>query len=120
MTLLQKAVIGATFALAVGTNLYQERHNSKLRERLQTARQQVAQLTGQARQLTNERDSTFQTVEALRAEQERNTAEEIRLRGEVARLRTNAQVIARLKARAESGSNDPAASTVESRTERVK
>jgi hypothetical protein len=123
MTTLQKAIIGATFALAVGTNIYQGRHNSKLRDRLETARQQFARLTEQARQLTNERGSTFQTVEALRAEKERvsrNATEEARLRGEVARLRTNAQGIARLKAKAESETNDPAASTVESWTESVK
>ena len=123
MTTLQKAIIGVTFALAVGTNLYQGRHNSKLRDRLQTARQQLAQLTEQARQLTNERDSTFQTVEALRAEKDRvsrDTAEEVRLRGEVARLRTNAQEIARLKAKANSETNDPAAAPVKSWTERVK
>jgi hypothetical protein len=122
MTTLQKAIIGATFALAVGTNLYQGRHNSELRDRLQTAREQLAQLTEQARQLTNERDSTFQSVEALRAEKDRvnrDIAEEVRLRGEVAQLRTNAQEIARLKAKAESESNAPAAATVKSWTERV-
>jgi hypothetical protein len=123
MTTLQKAIIGATLALAVGINSYQGRHNSKLRDRLQTARQQFAQLTEQARQLTNARDSTFQTVGALRAEKDRvsrNTAEEVRLRGEVARLRTNAHQIARLKAKAESDTNDPAAAAVKSWTEHVK
>jgi hypothetical protein len=121
MTTLQKAIIGVTFALAVGINLYQGRHNSKLRDRLQTAPRQLAQLAEQARQLTDERDSTLQTVETLRAEQQervnRDTAEEVRLRGEMARLRTNAQEIARLKAKANSDSNDPA---VKSWTERVK
>jgi len=123
MTTLQKAIIGAIFALAVGTNIYQGRHNSKLRDQLQTARQQFAQLTEQARQLTNERGSTSQTVEALRAAQERvnrNAAEEVRLRGEVVRLRTNAQEIARLKAKAESETNEPTAAAVKSWTERVK
>ncbi len=123
MTTLQKAIIGGTLVLAIGTNIYQGRHNSKLRDRLKAARQQVAQLTEQARQLRNERNSTFQTVEALRGEQERlsrNAAEEARLRGEVARLRTNAQEIARFKAKAESASNDTAASIVQSWTERVK
>ncbi len=122
MTTLQKAIIGAFLALAVETNIYQERHNSKLRDQLQTARQQFAQLTEQARQLTNEGDSTFQTVEALRAEKDRvnrDIVEEVRLRGEVARLRTNAQEIARLKAKAESETNDPAAAPVKSWTERV-
>jgi hypothetical protein len=73
--------------------------------------------------LTDERGSALQTVEALRAEEERlsrNAAEEVRLRSEVARLRTNAQEIARLKAKAESETNDPAAATVKSWTERVK
>src|SRR5664279_1858526 len=106
MTTLQKATIGVTFALAVGINLYQGRHNSKLRDRLQTAPRQLAQLAEQARQLKDERDSTLQTVEALRAEQQervnRDTAEEVRLRGEMARLRTSAQEIARLKAKANS------------------
>ena len=120
MTTLQKATIGVTFALAVGINLYEGRDNAELRDRLQTARQQFAQLTEQARQLTNERDFTFQTVEALRAEQDRvsrDTAEEASLRSEVARLRTSAQEIARVKAKANSDSNDPA---VKSWTERVK
>jgi hypothetical protein len=49
----------------------------------------------------------------------RDTAEEVRLRGEVARLRTNAQEIARLKAKANSETNDPAAAPVKSWTERV-
>lgn len=122
MTARQKAILGVTFALAVGTNLFQGHHNSKLRDRLQTAREQLAQLTEQARQLTNERDSTFQTVETLRAEKDRvsrDTAEKVRLRGEVAQLRTNAQEIARLKAKAESESNAPAAAPVKSWTERV-
>ncbi len=122
MTTVQKAIIGATFALAVGINIYQGRHNSKLCDRLQTARQQFAQLTEQARQLTNERDSTSQTVEALRADKDRvsrNAAEEVRLRGEVARLRTSAEEITRLKAKAGRQSNDTA-SLVNSWTERVK
>jgi hypothetical protein len=122
MTTLQRAIIGATFALGVGLHLYQGRHNAKLRDRLQTAQQQLAQHTEQARQLTKERDSTVQTVEALRAEQDRvsrDTAEETRLRGEVARLRTTAQEIARRKSKAASESNDPAGSTVNSWTERV-
>lgn len=122
MTTLHKAMLGATLALAVGTNLCQERHNAKLRDRLQAAQQQCAQLTEQARQLTQEREATFQSVEALRAETERGSreaAEESRLRGEVARLRTNALETARWRAKAESAARGPPDATVASWTERV-
>jgi hypothetical protein len=123
MTALQKSIVGATLALAIAINIYHGRHNSQLRDRLETSLQQHAQLAERVRQLLNERDSAVQTLDVVRAEKERlrrNAAEELRLRGEVARLRTNAQEIARMKAAAESEANDPAAATVRALTERVK
>ena len=123
MTPLQKTIIGATFALAVGVGIYQGHRNSMLRDRVLTAKRQQALLIEQVRQLTHERDASVQTLNSLRVEKDRvsrNAAEEVRLRGEVARLRTNAQEIARLKAKADSEANDRAASTVKSWTERVK
>lgn len=123
MTTRQKAILGITFALAVGMNLYQRQHNASLRERLQTARQHCAQLADQARRLSQEGNSTLQQVEAMHAEQDRVSraaAEAVRLRSEVTRLRANAQEISRRPARAPSESNDPAAATVKSWTERVK
>ena len=92
MTTLQKTLIAATLAVAVGAGVYEARQNSKLREQNQTFRQQQAPLTAQIEQITRERDDTTRQLAALREDNARlnsNTAELLRLRGEVAMLRQN-------------------------------
>jgi len=123
MTTLQKAIIGATFALAVAVGTFQGHRNSMLRDQAQTAKRQQAQLIEQVRQLTHERDASVQTLNSLRAGNERlsrNAGEVLRLRDEVARLRTKAEEIAMSKAAAEGDATDPTSATVKSWAERVK
>jgi RNA polymerase sigma factor (sigma-70 family) len=84
MTTLQKAIIIATLAAAVGTGIYEARQASLLREQNQTLQQQQAPLAEQVRQLQRERDEARNQLASIRGEKERlpeNTAELLRLRG---------------------------------------
>ena len=56
MTTLQKALITATIAVAVGTAIYEAHHASTLRSEVQVLQQQQATLTGHIQQLQSERD----------------------------------------------------------------
>src|SRR5437899_2714726 len=56
MTTLQKTIIGATLAVAVGTGIYEARQASTLRSQVQTLQQQRAPWTEQIQQLQRERD----------------------------------------------------------------
>jgi RNA polymerase sigma factor (sigma-70 family) len=90
MTALQKTIIGATLAVAVGTGIYEARQASQLREQVQTLQQQQTPLAEQIQLLESEREKNNEQIAALRDDNERlnrNTAELLKLRGEVARLR---------------------------------
>jgi len=103
MTILQKTIVTASIAVAVGTGIYEARQVSTLRTQVQTLQQQQAPLAEQNQQLLRERDATTHQFAALRDDNERlnqNTTELLKLRGEVARLR-NAAIQA----------NDPLAQT---------
>ena len=95
MTTLQKTIIGATLAAAVGTGVFEVHQNSQLRDRVQTLRQQQAPLAEQIRQLQRERDDATNQLAGLLAENVRlksnsNENELLKLRGEVAQLRNEA------------------------------
>jgi len=122
MTTLQKVFIGATLAAAVGTGIYEALQAATLRSQVQMFQQRQKPLTEQIQQLTREREDTKRQLAALRDENERlnrNTAELLKLRGEVGRLRTEAQESTRLKATAPSDANDPVESTAKSWLARV-
>ena len=90
MTALQKTIIGATLAAAVGTGIYEAHQASKLRDQNQTLQQQQAPLAEQIQQLQRERDDGTRLLAALRDDNERlnrNTADLLRLRGQVGSLR---------------------------------
>ena len=53
MTTLQKAIIGATLAAAVGAGIYEARQNSKLRDQNESLQQQTAQLKTESESLSN-------------------------------------------------------------------
>lgn len=119
MTTLQKTIIGATIAAAVGTGIYEARQASTLRTQLQMIRQQQAPLAGQIEQLRGQRDEAARELEMAQQEIERlrrDTAELAKLRGEVARLRSDAQELAQLKA---GSSNDATESAAKSWVTRV-
>ena len=122
MTTLQKTMIAAALAAAVGTGIYEARQASTLRAQLQTLRQQQAPLAEQVRQLIGERDDVARQLAALRDENgrlARNTAELLKLRGEAAQLRQAAQELAQLKASGGSAANNPTQTELKSWLNRV-
>jgi RNA polymerase sigma factor (sigma-70 family) len=95
MTTLQKTLVTATVAVLAGAGIYEARQASQLREQNQTLQQQQAPLAEQIRQLQHERSEMANRFAALQAENvqlksNQNPAELLKLRGEVARLRNEA------------------------------
>ena len=90
MTTLQKTLIATTIVAAVGTGIYEARQVSQLRDQIQTLQRQQAE---QVQQLVRERDEAASRLAGLRDDNERlnrNTAELLKLRGEVGMLRGQA------------------------------
>jgi RNA polymerase sigma factor (sigma-70 family) len=104
MTTLQKAVVGAALAVAVGTGIYQARETGSLRTQLQTIEQQRGPLTAQIGQLTRKRDEAALSLAGLREalRMSTNNGDLLRLRAEAARLRSTSET------------KDPVAAIVES------
>ena len=93
MATMQKTLIAASVVVAVGAGIYEAHKASALQTQVQALQQQQAPLAEQNRQLSTERDEATRQVAGLRDENERlnsNTAELVRLRGEVAALRNQA------------------------------
>ena len=83
---------------AVGTGIYEAGQASRLRNEVQTLQQQQAPLTEQIQRLSRDRTDATRQLATLRDENERlnrNTAELLRLRSEVTKLRPVAQRIAK-------------------------
>jgi RNA polymerase sigma factor (sigma-70 family) len=123
MTLIQKTLITAAIAVAVGTEIYQARLGMQLRERAQALQQQQESLASQNQRLQQERDDAASKLAMLQQEVGRlhsDTAALAKLRGEVAKLRAESRELAQLKAAAAGNENDPAESTVKSWLDRVK
>jgi hypothetical protein len=119
MTTMQKTLVAATLAAAVGTGIYEARRASMLTESVQTLQQQQAPLTAQVGHLRRQRDDAVSKSAALQQENERlrqDTAELAKLRGEVARLRRDAQDLANLNTVI---SGDPTLSSAVSWKDRV-
>jgi RNA polymerase sigma factor (sigma-70 family) len=94
MTTIQKTLITATIAAAVGTGIYEVHQAAQLRGQVQTLQQQQAPLAEQIRQLQRERDDAKNRLVELETENaqlksNQNAAELLKLRGEVARLRND-------------------------------
>jgi RNA polymerase sigma factor (sigma-70 family) len=93
MTTLQKTLVTATIATAVGTGIYEARQVSSLRSQVQTLQQQQAPLAEQIRQLQRERDDATNRLalsQQENAQLKQNTAELLKLRGEMGRLKAAA------------------------------
>ncbi len=103
MTMLQKTIIGAALAAAVGTGLFEARRAAQWRKQNQTLQQQQTALAEQIQQLTRERDDASRQLAVL----DRNTSELLKLRGEVARLRADARELAQLKSADTHTDKDP-------------
>jgi RNA polymerase sigma factor (sigma-70 family) len=90
MTTLQKTVIATVLITAVGTGVYEARQAAKLREQIQSLEQQRTPMAEQIQQLQRERNDATNKLTGLREDNERlnrNTAELLRLRGQVTQLR---------------------------------
>lgn len=93
MTTLQKTIVGAAVAAAVGTGVYETRQASTYRAQAETLQQQQAPLVEQVQQLQQERAEASNQIAALTEEVERlsgNKSELLRLRAETSRLRNAA------------------------------
>ena len=96
MTALQKTLVTSVIAATITTAIYQTRQAAIWRDRSQALHEQTG---AQIQQLTGERDAAMRQLAALGAETNRagNTAELLRLRGEMARLRALESDVAKLR-----------------------
>ncbi len=115
MTTVQKAVVGAALAVAVGTGIYQACETSSLRTQLQTIEQQQGPLTEQIGQLTSKRDEAARSLAGLREALRMSTDNRdlLRLRAEATRLRSTIES-ARQSTKVSSETSDPVTAMVES------
>jgi RNA polymerase sigma factor (sigma-70 family) len=93
MTTFQKTMAVVATAAIVGAGIFQSVRASRLREENQELLSRQAPLAARARQLESERDVASQQLAAVRGEKDRlnaDTAELLRLRGEVSRLKLEA------------------------------
>ncbi len=95
MTTLQKTIVAAALAAAVGTGVYAVHQGAQLRGQLRSLKEQQAPMTAQIQQLQQERDQAAGQLAALRDENARlksgsNTTELLKLRGQVGALRQRA------------------------------
>ncbi|MGC3957440.1 MAG: RNA polymerase sigma factor [Verrucomicrobiota bacterium] len=94
MTALQKTIVAATIAVLAGVGIYETRLASQLRAQNQALQQLQAPLNEKIQLLQNERDETTRQLAVLRDDNERlnrNTAELLKLRGEIGQLKHTAQ-----------------------------
>jgi len=90
MTTLQKTIVAAALAAAVGTGIYAVHQGAQLRGQIQSLEEQQAPMTAQIQQLQRERDAATKRAAALTEElasAKKNPAEVLKLRGEVGALR---------------------------------
>src|ERR1043166_5629846 len=93
MTTLQKTLITTTIVAAVGTGIYEARQASILQTKVQTFQQQQAPLAEQIQQLQREHDAATNRLalsQQENAQLKQNTAELLKLRGEMALLKAAA------------------------------
>jgi RNA polymerase sigma factor (sigma-70 family) len=102
MTTLQKTVIAAAFAVAVGTGIYEARQAANARSEMQTLQQQQATSQASIEQFQSKLTETTNRLAALADALSRagnNDHELLALRGEVGRLRRESQELAQSKSR---------------------
>lgn len=115
MTTLHKTLIGGTFVIFAGLGIYEARQTVSLHNQVQTLQQLQAPLAEQIQQLQSERNAASNKLAVLREDNERldrNTAELLRLRGQVARLKADSQELLLLKGYSSETTNDPTALAV--------
>ncbi len=119
MTSMHKLLIAAAFVAMLGTGVYEAHQASRLGSQVRGLQQQQASDAEQVLQLSLERDQAAGQLAALRdgsRQPDGTSAELLKLRGEVARLRQDSLELARLKA---GGSADPTDLAAQSWLKRV-
>ena len=116
MTTFQKTIITAALVATVGTGIFEAHQAAQLRAQNQSSQQQQASLTTQVRQLSQLLTDATNQLAGLAAENAQlksnsNENELLKLRGEVAQLRT---------ANAQNDTNDPTDEAAKSVAARVK
>jgi hypothetical protein len=98
MTALQKTIVGAALATAVGTGIYEWKRASDLQVQVQKLEQQQVLLAEQLQQVTQERDEANSRVVSLAVDADRldRGIADMRLRNEVSMLRGNPRASPRL------------------------
>lgn len=86
MTTLQKTIIGATLAVAIGTGVYEAHQNSKLRDQDESLQQQVAQMKGE-REVSAKRLAALTRAQSDKALPDEQFNELAQLRGDRELLR---------------------------------
>jgi len=110
MTTMQKTLIAAAFAGAIGTGFYEALEVSQLRNRVESLQQQQKPLREQLDQMRQERDAASSSLTAANQDNEtlrREAADLPKLRNELARLREDARELARLRASLSAPDEDP-------------
>ncbi len=100
MTVLQKTIITAAIAAAVGTGIYEARQASTLRIQVQALQQQKAPLTEQLTQLKTENARLSNQVAQAKDSQALSQAQLndlLKLRGKAAQVQTDSRELAKLK-----------------------
>ncbi len=95
MTTIQKTIVTAALAAAVGTGIYAVHQGAQLRGQIRSLDEQQAPMTAQIQQLRQERDEAAAQLAAAREENARlksgsNSTELLKLRGQVGTLRQRA------------------------------
>lgn len=101
MTTLQKSLIVVSLAAGIGTGVYQTGRATALQRELQSLEAKLPQVQD-LEKLNRDYDQAREQIAALRAENDRlrvNTPELLRLRGDVTRLRAEAQAAAETETR---------------------
>ena len=123
MTTLQKTFLTASIAILAGTGIYEARQAANARAEIQTLKQLQAPLAEQFQQLQRERDDCASKLAERRDDNERlnrNSAELLRLRGEVARLREDSRKLTQMNAGNATNENDSLESAMKLQVARVK
>jgi RNA polymerase sigma factor (sigma-70 family) len=110
MTILQKTLITTAIVAAVAAGTFEARQNSNLRHQVTTLQTRQEPLLEQLRQLERQRDDTTNRLALLAGELERfkgNSTELAKLRDKVAKLISDSQELAQLKAGEAQKNNDP-------------
>ncbi len=103
MTRTQKVTVGAVVALALGGGIFEVQRVGQMQAKLQSFERQAQQVNEEGNQLRQERDELATKLKEAQDQPgllQRNDAELLQLRGEVGRLRNEAQEWARSKATA--------------------